>query len=50
MPPARRPENAFDPGAKLHIADNTPYARGRDLLQRVIQSLPLHQMAGEAVY
>jgi len=27
MPPGRRPENAFDPGAKYHIADNTPYAR-----------------------
>src|ERR1700686_3203735 len=27
MPPGRRPGNAFDPGAKYHIADNTPYAR-----------------------
>ena len=27
MPPGRRPDNAFDPGAKYHIADNTPYAR-----------------------
>jgi peptidyl-dipeptidase A len=27
MPPAPRPANAFDPGAKFHVADNTPYAR-----------------------
>jgi peptidyl-dipeptidase A len=27
MPPGRRPGNAFDPGAKYHVADNTPYAR-----------------------
>jgi peptidyl-dipeptidase A len=27
MPPAPRPANAFDPGAKFHIANNTPYAR-----------------------
>ncbi|MEI9993503.1 MAG: M2 family metallopeptidase [Rhizomicrobium sp.] len=27
MPPGPRPANAFDPGAKFHIADNTPYAR-----------------------
>jgi peptidyl-dipeptidase A len=27
MPPGRRPDNAFDPGAKYHVADNTPYAR-----------------------
>jgi peptidyl-dipeptidase A len=27
MPPGRRPDNAFDPGAKFHVADNTPYAR-----------------------
>jgi peptidyl-dipeptidase A len=27
MPPGPRPANAFDPGAKYHIADNTPYAR-----------------------
>jgi peptidyl-dipeptidase A len=27
MPPTPRPPNAFDPGAKFHIADNTPYAR-----------------------
>jgi peptidyl-dipeptidase A len=27
MPPGPRPVNAFDPGAKFHIADNTPYAR-----------------------
>ena len=27
MPPAPRPANAFDPGAKYHVADNTPYAR-----------------------
>jgi len=26
-PPAPRPENAFDPGAKYHIPGNTPYAR-----------------------
>jgi len=27
MPPAPRPGDAFDPGAKFHIANNTPYAR-----------------------
>ena len=27
VPPAPRPANAFDPGAKFHIPDNTPYAR-----------------------
>ncbi len=27
MAPGPRPANAFDPGAKFHIADNTPYAR-----------------------
>src|ERR1700736_969475 len=27
MPPGPRPANAFDPGAKYHVADNTPYAR-----------------------
>ncbi len=27
MPPGPRPADAFDPGAKFHIADNTPYAR-----------------------
>jgi peptidyl-dipeptidase A len=27
MPPGPRPPNAFDPGAKYHVADNTPYAR-----------------------
>jgi peptidyl-dipeptidase A len=27
MPPGPRPVNAFDPGAKFHIASNTPYAR-----------------------
>ena len=27
MPPTPRPGNAFDPGAKYHVADNTPYAR-----------------------
>jgi peptidyl-dipeptidase A len=27
MPPTPRPPNAFDPGAKFHVADNTPYAR-----------------------
>jgi peptidyl-dipeptidase A len=27
MPPGPRPANAFDPGAKFHVADNTPYAR-----------------------
>lgn len=26
-PPAPRPENAFDPGAKFHIPSNVPYAR-----------------------
>ena len=26
-PPSPRPANAFDPGAKFHVADNTPYAR-----------------------
>jgi peptidyl-dipeptidase A len=26
-PPGPRPVNAFDPGAKFHVADNTPYAR-----------------------
>ncbi|QUD90784.1 M2 family metallopeptidase [Phenylobacterium montanum] len=26
-PPAPRPADAFDPGAKFHVADNTPYAR-----------------------
>jgi peptidyl-dipeptidase A len=25
--PGPRPEDAFDPGAKFHIADSTPYAR-----------------------
>jgi peptidyl-dipeptidase A len=27
VPPGPRPSNAFDPGAKFHIADNTPYMR-----------------------
>ena len=27
MPPGPRPANAFDPGAKFHIADSTPYTR-----------------------
>jgi peptidyl-dipeptidase A len=27
VPPGPRPANAFDPGAKFHVADNTPYAR-----------------------
>ena len=27
MPPGPRAANAFDPGAKFHVADNTPYAR-----------------------
>jgi peptidyl-dipeptidase A len=27
VPPVERPANAFDPGAKFHIAGNTPYAR-----------------------
>ncbi len=27
MPPRPRPVGAFDPGAKFHVADNTPYAR-----------------------
>ena len=27
MPPGPRPANAFDPGAKFHIPDNTPYMR-----------------------
>lgn len=27
MPPGPRPANAFDPGAKFHVADSTPYAR-----------------------
>ena len=26
-PPGPRPTDAFDPGAKFHVADNTPYAR-----------------------
>jgi peptidyl-dipeptidase A len=26
-PPGTRPANAFDPGAKFHVADNTPYMR-----------------------
>ena len=27
MPPGPRPADAFDPGAKFHIANNTPYTR-----------------------
>lgn len=27
VPPGPRPADAFDPGAKFHIADSTPYAR-----------------------
>ena len=27
VPPGPRPADAFDPGAKFHIADNTPYTR-----------------------
>ena len=27
MPPGPRPANAFDPGAKSHVSDSTPYAR-----------------------
>ena len=27
VPPGPRPANAFDPGAKFHVADNTPYMR-----------------------
>jgi len=26
-PPGPRPANAFDPGAKFHVANNTPYTR-----------------------
>jgi peptidyl-dipeptidase A len=27
VPPGPRPSNAFDPGAKFHVANNVPYAR-----------------------
>jgi peptidyl-dipeptidase A len=27
IPPGPRPADAFDPGAKFHVADNPPYAR-----------------------
>ena len=27
IPPGPRPANAFDPGAKFHVANNTPYTR-----------------------
>ena len=27
VPPGPRPADAFDPGAKFHVADSTPYAR-----------------------
>ena len=35
VPPAERPENAFDPGAKYHIPGNTPYTRY--FLARILQ-------------
>lgn len=35
VPPAERPANAFDPGAKYHIPGNTPYARY--FLARILQ-------------
>ncbi|WP_157216907.1 M2 family metallopeptidase [Flavisphingomonas formosensis] len=34
-PPADRPDDAFDPGAKFHIPGNTPYARY--FLARILQ-------------
>lgn len=35
VPPLERPATAFDPGAKFHIPDNTPYARY--FLARILQ-------------
>ena len=35
VPPAERPDNAFDPGAKYHIPGNTPYTRY--FLARILQ-------------
>lgn len=35
VPPAERPANAFDPGAKYHIPGNTPYTRY--FLARILQ-------------
>ncbi|MCZ4342550.1 M2 family metallopeptidase [Sphingomonadaceae bacterium G21617-S1] len=35
VPPAERPDDAFDPGAKYHIPGNTPYARY--FLARILQ-------------
>lgn len=35
VPPAERPADAFDPGAKYHIPGNTPYARY--FLARILQ-------------
>ncbi|ATE63397.1 M2 family metallopeptidase [Rhizorhabdus dicambivorans] len=35
VPPADRPDDAFDPGAKYHIPGNTPYARY--FLARILQ-------------
>ncbi len=35
VPPEERPATAFDPGAKFHIPDNTPYARY--FLARILQ-------------
>ncbi len=35
VPPADRPDNAFDPGAKYHIPGNTPYTRY--FLARILQ-------------
>ncbi|WAC23710.1 M2 family metallopeptidase [Blastomonas sp. SL216] len=35
VPPAQRPDNAFDPGAKYHIPGNTPYTRY--FLARILQ-------------
>jgi MFS family permease len=42
VPPAERPANAFDPGAKYHIPGNTPYTRY--VLARILQGV---SMGGE---
>jgi len=46
VPPEKRPDTAFDPGAKYHIAGNTPYARY--FIARILQ-FQFYQAAAKQV-
>ena len=48
MPPAPRTESDFDPGAKYHVAGNTPYARY--FLAAILQFQFYRAMCKEAGY